>query len=134
MPFRSYVLSTCLIGALGVAAPPANAAGDGHRSSENCFLSANWEGWKSPSPRVIYLRVRINDIYRLELSASSSQLQDPDVHLVNRVRGSDWICSPLDLDLEVVDDHGVMREPLFVKSIARLSPDEVKAIPAKFRP
>jgi hypothetical protein len=78
--------------------------------------------------------VSISDIYRLDLSAGSSELNDPDVHLKSVIRGSDWICSPLDLQLEVVDSHGGFREPLIVKSITKLTPEEVHAIPPKFRP
>lgn len=99
-----------------------------------CFLASEWAGWRSPSPNVIYLRVNVNQVYRLDLSAGSSLLQDPDVHLVNRVEGSNWICTPLDLQLELADDHGVFREPLIVKAITRLTPDEVKAIPRKYLP
>jgi hypothetical protein len=77
----------------------------------------------------------LNNVYRLELSVGSWQLQYPGgVHLVNVVRGSAWLCSPLDFDLELRDDQGVMRQPLIVKSMERLTSDEVKAIPAKFRP
>ena len=50
------------------------------------------------------------------------------------MRDVDWICSPLDLQLQVVDMHGAFREPLIVKSITKLTPAEVAAIPPKFRP
>jgi hypothetical protein len=56
------------------------------------------------------------------------------VHLINKVRGSDWICSPLDLDLQVADSHGGFREPLIVKSITRLTPEQVAAIPKRDLP
>lgn len=123
--------SLVALGLLFAAAPATAATAP---SPQNCFLTTDWQGWKSPSPTVIYLRVRVNDVYRLDLASPSSELQEPLVHLVTRVRGSDWICSPLDLDLSLADDHGVFREPLFVKSITRLSPAEAKAIPPKFRP
>ena len=112
-------------------ATPALADSASHSS---CFLSANWSGWKSPDPNTIYLRVDIGHIYRLDLAQPSDQLNDPSVHLVSVIRGSSWICSPIDLQMDVVDDHGLMREPLFVKTITELTPDEVKAIPPKFRP
>jgi hypothetical protein len=132
--FQNGARSTLVAFALVAASAGACAAASPPASTENCFLTSDWEGWKSPSPKVIYLRVRVNTVYRLDLSASSEELQEPDVHLISRVRGSDWICSPLDLDLAVADDHGVFREPLIVKSITRLTPDEAKAIPGKFRP
>ena len=108
----------------------ASAAG----STSSCFLANQWSGWHAPNPNVIYLRVDSNRIYRLDLSAGSSSLQDPGVHLVSRIEGSDWICSPLDLQLEVADDMGGLREGLIVKSITLLTPDEVKAIPKRDLP
>lgn len=135
MSIRTLVTSAGLLGVAFLATTAAAlAAHPDRKSGDSCFLSSNWDGWRSPSPTVIYLRIRVNDVYRLQLANRSWELQDPSVHLVNRVRGSAWICGPLDLDLEVVDDQGVMREPLIVKSMQRLTPDEVKAIPAKFRP
>jgi hypothetical protein len=131
---RLSTLFACLAvaGSLGFAGQAMSAQTSGH--TDSCFLSRDWEGWKSPSPNVIYLRIGVSQIYRLDLSAGSNQLQEGDVHLINKVRGSDWICSPLDLDLQLADDHGIFREPLFVKSITRLTPDQVAAIPRKDLP
>jgi hypothetical protein len=132
LSLRHYLVVAAL--ALAGGGAPALAAAPAAASGQSCFLSSDWQGWKSPSPSVIYLRIRINDVYRLDLSAPASDLDEPDVHLISKIQGSDWICNPLDLQLEVADDHGIMREPLFVKSITKLTPDEIKAIPAKFRP
>lgn len=135
MAFRPILAGAAVAGGLLCFATLASASPSGPaRHDTNCFLAAKWSGWKSPSPDVVYLRVNISDIYRLDLSAGSSELNDPDVHLKSVIRGSDWICSPLDLQLEVVDSHGAFREPLIVKSITRLTPDEVRAIPPKYRP
>ena len=123
-------------GLLGFAGP-APAATPTHTDpthTDRCFLSRDWEGWKSPSPNVIYIRVGVSRVYQLDLSSGSNQLQEPDVHLVNVVRGSDWICDPLDLQLQVADIHGDFREPLIVKSITLLTPAQVAAIPKKYLP
>jgi hypothetical protein len=131
MSFRLALTAALSATAACLAATPALAASADHSS---CFLSSNWSGWKSPDPNTIYLRVDINRIYRLDLAHPSYQLDGPGMHLTSRIRGSSWICSPLDLQLSVADDHGIAREPLFVKSITELTPAEVKAIPAKFLP
>jgi hypothetical protein len=75
----------------------------------------------------------MHDVYRVQLSAGSRELQWPDAHLVSKTRGSDSVCDALDLDLSVSDGHG-FREPLIATSITKLTPDEVAAIPPKFRP
>ena len=135
MTLRSYGLLATAISALSLTAQPSLAASQPVRhAGDSCFLTSDWQGWKSPSPSVIYLRVRVNDVYRVDLTAPSYQLQTPYVHLTSIVRGSPWICSPIDLDLAVVDDHGIAREPLFVKAITKLTPEQVAAIPAQFRP
>ena len=123
--------SLAIVGSVGVATQ-AIAAEPTH--GDNCFLSRDWDGWKSPDPTSIYLRVGVRQIYLVKLSAPSDQLQWSDTHLVNRVRGSEWICNPLDLDLDVADNHGTFREPLFVKSITRLTPEEIAAIPKRDLP
>jgi hypothetical protein len=109
---------------VGVAGPP---------STSNCFYVTQWQGWKSPSPDVIYLGVNMHDVYRVDLSGGSSMLNWPDMHLVSIVRGSDSICTALDLDLKISDDHG-FTEPLIAKSLTKLTPEQVAAIPKKFRP
>lgn len=129
MPVR-VALAAAAVAALSLGSTPALADSANHNS---CFLSANWSGWKSPDPNTIYLRIDVGHIYRLDLTQPAYQLNDPSVHLVSKVRGSSWVCSPIDLQLDVADSHG-FREPIFVKSITQLTPDEVKAIPLKYRP
>jgi hypothetical protein len=101
-------------------------------AAPSCFFSTDWQNWHAASTDTIYLRVKLNDFYKVELSHGSYMLRDPTVHLISIVRGTSSVCTPLDLDLKVSD--GVMIEPLFVKSITRLTPDEVKAIPKKDLP
>ncbi len=100
---------------------------------DKCFYLSDWENWTSPSDDVIYLRVRTNDVYKIALSTPSSELRWPDVHLVNRVYGVDSVCYPIDLDMSVSDGTGI-HERLIAKAITRLTPEEIAAIPKKYRP
>jgi hypothetical protein len=113
-------------------AAPAFATTAPNRGAD-CFFITQWQGWKSPSPNVIYLGVNQHDVYRVDLSAGSTMLDAPDVHLVSIVRGSDSICSALDLQLSVADTNG-FKEPLIAKSLVKLTPAEIAAIPKKYRP
>ena len=131
MSLRSAAISLATAAAVALSASPVQAATASHSS---CFLATNWAGWKSPDPNTIYVRVDFGHVYRFDLAHPSNDLDDPSVHLVSKIVGTDWICSPVDLLLYVADDRGITREPLFVKSISELTPDEVRAIPAKFRP
>jgi hypothetical protein len=129
--------SSCLVAAmaLGLSATASLAdptPGTG-KSRAPCFFTSQWQGWKAPNDRTLYLGVNNRDIYRVELSGSSPELQGPGVHLVFKARGSSSICSPLDLDLSVSDGHG-FHSPLIARSLTKLTPEEVAAIPRKDRP
>ncbi|MGI8841348.1 MAG: DUF6491 family protein [Caulobacteraceae bacterium] len=125
----SSAFRVVLIAALTLAAAPVVAASGPTR---DCFYITAWQGWKSPSPTVIYLKVN-SDIYQIDLSVGSAKLSFPAMHLTSRVRDTSSICGPLDLDLEIADTQG-NREPLIAKSITKLTPDEIAAIPPKYRP
>jgi hypothetical protein len=131
---RLSILCACLAvaGSLGFAGQALSA--DKAYQPDHCFLAKDWEGWKSPNPNVIYVRVGVSRIYEFDLSAGSNQLQQPAMHLVSVIRGSNWICDPLDLQLQLVDDHHAFSEPLFIKSITRLTPEQIAAIPRKDLP
>ncbi len=116
----------------GAAAPVAAATRDDSRSP--CFFVTQWQGWKSPAPDTLYLGVNNHDIYEVKLSGGgSNQLDWPNMHLVSIDRGSGSICNSLDLDLKIADTNG-FSEPLIAKSLRKLSPEEVAAVPRKFRP
>ncbi len=102
-------------------------------NSTPCFFVNQWQGWSAPSDDVLYLKINNHDVYRVGLSGPSSMIHAPGVHLVSRVIGSDSICGAIDLQLEVSDGHG-FREPLIARSLTKLTPEEVAAIPPKLRP
>jgi hypothetical protein len=117
---------------LGLAAPALADTPAKTNVHANCFLSQDWSNWRGSGPSTIYIRVHVHDYFKVELSSPSSMVTDPSNHLVSQVRGTPWICSPLDLDLKVSDGH--VTEPLFVKSLTKLTPEQVAAIPPKDKP
>ncbi|MGA2951986.1 MAG: DUF6491 family protein [Caulobacteraceae bacterium] len=130
MSMRSRIVGAlaacCAIGAL---ATPALA-----NEQHPCFFINQWQGWHATDANTVYLRVSMKDIYRLDLSAGSQELTWPgSYHLVSVVRGSDSICTPLDLQLAVSDGRGFY-QPLIVKTITKLTPDQIDALPKKDRP
>ena len=98
-----------------------------------CFSLSDWRGWSSPSRDVLYLKVRNRDVYRLDLAHGSSQLGSASAHIVSVVRGSNRVCHPLDLDLRVSDGLGFAM-PIRARTITKLTPEEIAAIPRKDRP
>lgn len=132
MSVRSVTAMGLIAAGLACMASPAVAAAPaGHAP---CFFITQWQGWKAPSDNVIYLGVNQHDVYRVDLSVGSPQLRDPGVHLISTFRGSSSICNALDLDLKVSDNFDGITSPLIAKSITKLTPEEVAAIPRKDRP
>ena len=121
-------LAAALLAATAAQAVETPVAG------KSCFLSRDWRGWSAPGDGdVLLFRVGLNDIYRVELTPGSHVRKMGDRFLVVKMRGSSWVCSPLDLDLSLSDTHG-FREPLIARSLRKLTPQEVAAIPKKEMP
>ena len=123
---RAGLIATVLTLA-GVSASAASA-----QAAQKCFFITQWQGWSSPSPTVLYLRVN-RDIFRVDLSVGSDYLRSPNMHLVSKLSGSTSICTPLDLNLELSDGQ-TFRQGLIAKAITKLTPEEAAAIPPKDRP
>jgi hypothetical protein len=125
-------LAAGLLAAGALLASGAQAAEPGQKSS--CFFTNAWSGWSSPSPNVLLLKVNNRDVYRVELEGrGSSSLDRTGYFLVNQVRGPNTVCSALDLDLAIADHNGFY-QPLFPKTLTKLTAEEVAAIPKKYRP
>ncbi|MBL8551800.1 MAG: hypothetical protein JNJ73_17570 [Hyphomonadaceae bacterium] len=119
----AFVLALTLgLAAVAEAAPAPTTRSD-------CFASSNWRGWSAADGGdALYLRVGRNDIYRVELTRGSHVRKSPGDFLISEVRGANWICSAIDLDLTLADDLGFYR-PLITRSLRKLSAAEVAAIP-----
>jgi len=131
MSLRPSLILAAAAAASVLGATTANAAPTDH---QNCFLGRDWESWSAPGDGdTILIRVGLRDIYRVDLTPGSHVRKDPDRFLITKQRGSSWICSPLDLDLQVADHVG-FRQPLIAKSLRKLTPQEVAAIPKKDLP
>ena len=117
----------------GAAAAQDAAAAKPAKPARQCFYLSDWRGWSAPNKDTLYLKVRGKDVYKVDLAYGSNQLTWPGTHLVSVVRGVDSVCGPLDLDLSVSDGFG-MAIPIRAKTITKLTPDQIAALPKKDRP
>jgi hypothetical protein len=99
-----------------------------------CFFSNEFQNWKAPDARTIFIRVGLHRYFRLDLSGTCQTLLWPDSHLITHVRGSDSICSAVDWDLKVSQGSNGIPEACIVKTMTELTPAEAAAIPPKFKP
>jgi hypothetical protein len=137
MKMRSFVLAAAFAGlgtAAAVAQPmaPQNAPAPQQTS---CFFVNQFENWKAPDAKTIYIRVNLNKFYRLDLANECPMLLWPDSHLIMNVRGPSTICRAIDWDLKVGQTPpSAGAVPCIVKTMTELSPQEAAAIPRKFKP
>lgn len=122
-----FVLAAAL-GSTTVGAQPAGTNG------QRCLSSHEFQNWKAPNARTMFMRFGLNRYFRLGLAAKCPALLWPDAHLVTVFHGSDLICSPNDWDLKVAAPGTGVAEPCIVNSMRELTPAEVDAIPKRFKP
>jgi hypothetical protein len=102
---------------------------------DKCFRIEQFEGWRAPDAKTIYIRVLQDRFYRLDLAGACPALKQPDAHLITHTRGPDSVCSAIDWDLKVSEGASFQfSEPCIVKTMTYLSPGDVAAIPKEFKP
>lgn len=112
-------------------------ATSGAQAQSSCFNMRDFQNWKAPDAKTIYIRVNVNRFYRLDLEGACAELMWPDAHLITKTRGTDFVCRPVDWDLAVsnASNRGMrMAEHCIVKTMTPLTDAEAEAIPPKFRP
>ena len=129
---RGFMLSAFIAAVVPAAA--ASAQPSAAPAPRQCFFLRDWEGSRvTPDDAAAYIRVRHNDIYRLDFTKGGCPgASEPWRHLVNR-GFTDTVCSPLDLDVKVTDPNG-FSAGCVVSKITPLSKDEAAALPKKLLP
>ncbi len=134
---KSKTNSRALIaaGALAAAsiAGASAAATDATPGKAACFFISQWQGWKAPANDVLYLGMNGHGVFRVGLAQGTPLLQNTSYYLVWRDRTSGNICEPVQVNLALSDGKGLY-VPLIAKSLTKLSPEEVAAIPKQYRP
>lgn len=127
-------LSVAAAAVLTAAAPVAakSPLEDGKAPArKQCFWTRQVNGFASNDNRIVNVRVGVNDIYQFEMFGRCE-----DVDWNNRIaivsRGSDYICTGLDAEIISPSTIGPQRCP--VKTVRKLTPEEVKALPKRARP
>ncbi len=122
---------TGVIASRGHAQPaPATAAA---KPQNQCFYSRNINGFNAPDDRTLYIRVGVNEIYRLDLMNDCTGLTfRQDIALNDEPGGDAFICSPI--QATVTYREAGIRERCPVTAMHRLTPAEIAAVPKKFLP
>ena len=121
---------------LAAAASVPLATTTAEAQTRQCFRTVDWLGSSAGGPRDLYVHVNIRDVWHLALAHDCPGAAFPGpVSLSDVVSGpSNEICSGLDLQITVRPRGGSHSTACIVNSINKLTPEEVKALPAKARP
>jgi len=131
----ALVAAMGMIGIGGVVASrgqaqPAPAA---PKPENQCFYSRNINGFNAPDDRTLYIRVGVNEIYRLDLMNDCNGLTfRQDIALSDEPAGDAFICSPI--QATVTYREAGIRERCPVTAMHKLTPAEIAAVPKKFLP
>jgi hypothetical protein len=121
-----------VLATLATAGPAAGPAAAQPRGQEQCFLVRNINGFSAPNDRTLYVRVGVNDIYRLDLMIDCEGLTFRQRLGLQSTVGDPWICEPIQAQIVYRDAGIANRCP--VSAIHKLTPDEVAALPRRDRP
>jgi hypothetical protein len=120
--------ATALLGAAAPATPETVLSAP--KPARQCFFARNVNNFQAVDDKVVNIRVGVRDVYQLELLGHCPDI-DWSWKLAIKSRGS-TICTGLDADLIVPSTIGPRTCP--VRTVRKLTPQEVAALPSKQRP
>jgi hypothetical protein len=111
---------------------PAKAADK--PGGQQCFNTHMLNGFNAPNDHTLYIRVGVNDVYRLDLDPGCTELSfRQNIGLRSEPPGDSFICSPLQTEV-VYGGAGGIPERCQVNAMHKLTSDEYAALPKRDRP
>lgn len=101
------------------------------KTPRECFWTDRVTNFASDDDRTVYLRVGVKEVWRLEMLGRCTDV-DWSNRIAIRSRGGSHICSGLDAEIIAPSPIGPQR--CAVKTVRKLTPEEIKALPKKARP
>ena len=131
MKTRTAVAALAALIAFGAASTQALAKPPAEPGKRQCFFTRNADGFAAPDEKTLYVRVGVRDVYRFEMFGPCQDM-DWNQSLALVSRGSSSICTGM--DAEVITHSPIGPQRCAVRSVRKLTPEEVKALPPKARP
>ncbi|HEY9234135.1 MULTISPECIES: DUF6491 family protein [Phenylobacterium] len=120
-----------------LASGPALAADQATAPAQanQCFRVSQIHNHTKADDRTLYLSVRNGkEVFRLDMAgACLAGVSSSGPLVLTPTAGTDLVCRPLDLDLKVRMAPGALT-PCIIRSITRLTPEQVATLPPKVRP
>lgn len=101
----------------------------------SCFRMSQVRNHTKGDNSTLYFDVGGRSVYRIGMSgACLAGHTNSDPLITKTVGGTDIVCRPLDLDVRIATTGGVGASPCIVKTITKLTPEQVAALPPKVKP
>jgi hypothetical protein len=124
---------TAALLALSTAAVAADAKPSSAKPKpkNECFFTQTIDGFAAPDEHTVYVRAGVRDVYKFQLMGIC-----PDIDWSQRIalvsRSGSSICTGMDAEIVTHTQIGPQRCP--VRSMHKLTPEEIAALPPKARP
>ncbi|MDB5499651.1 MAG: hypothetical protein JWP28_3682 [Phenylobacterium sp.] len=115
---------------LMLSAMPA-AAKSPQPEHNQCFWTRMVDGFAAPDDHTLYVRVGVRDVYQFDLLGPCPDI-DWNQRLALVSRSGSSICSGMDAEVVTHTQIGPQRCP--VRSIRKLTPQEIAALPPRAKP
>jgi hypothetical protein len=125
--YSASALAVCAL-LVSAAASQAQPAG---RKLDQCFRSTDIDNSVQVNQSQLNIRTIDHRYFRVDMKGTCFSAPRVDPYEL-KVRGSDMICSPVDMDLSA-GPRG-FKTPCFVDRITQMSPAEVAALPKADKP
>ena len=100
-------------------------------AARQCFWAHSVNGFAASDEKLVNIRVGVKDIYQFEMFGRCDDVDwNHEIALVSR--GGSYICTGL--DAEIISQTAIGPRRCAVKTIHKLTPDEIKALPKRGRP
>lgn len=133
----SLLAAAALSACAQARAPAAAQSAEGSTITSappRCFRMSQIRNHRIAENDTIYLKVGFRAYYKVTTVGSCAATAMPDETLImSTASGSDLICRPIDLDLKIRHSADFI-SPCIVKDIVKLTPEQVAALPKKFKP
>jgi hypothetical protein len=108
-------------------------------TGDSCFRTADITNHRIGDDHTLYLRTRVNGVWRVEMSAAClGGVTSDDPLVIRQPPGVPIACRAVDLDISINrggnSPGGGVTTPCIPLSMTRLTPDEIAALPSRLRP
>jgi hypothetical protein len=134
---KASLMAAAALAAISVAAFTSATPGTAKAADQpprECFNTTMLNGFNAPNDHTLYIRVGVNDVYRMDLGAGCNDIAfKQDIGLRSVPPGDSFICNPLQMEV-VYGFTGGIPERCQVNAMHKLTPAEYAALAKHDRP